>query len=397
MRLSPLPRFVPAAVLGLVLCLQAVAAGKPSPAFHDLTFDAATARATAEQKIVFIDFYTTWCAPCKMLDETTWQNAPVIGLLQAKAIAIKIDAEKETTLAKRYKIEAYPTLLLLKPDGTELDRIVGYRPAERFIEEFNLGLAGKSSGQRAIEAVTNAVTEQDKVKARYDLGQNFAQQGKYAEALEEFLWCYDEGMAKAPDYAGVRNSFLLGDIVELGERHPPARAALVERRDQLQAAFLAGSADRRISADLGALNRELDENEKTLALFDQLAPDDKRRASLGRSLLPLFLKAGRYTDAASTMPYAQMVQMAAVLTAPRPGSENLPPEALTVQRRVQVKWFAERLEVLAGANDLDHARELLAKARAYDASEAAEAVYRTHLERAGHPELLSSPAVAAAK
>src|SRR5689334_17909830 len=114
----------------LVACSIAavVRAAEPAVPFRAISFDAASKAAAAENKLVFIDFYTTWCGPCKMLDEQTWTDKKVGQLVGEKAVALKLDAEKEgVDAAKRYKIDAYPTLLLLKPDGTEVDRLVGFR------------------------------------------------------------------------------------------------------------------------------------------------------------------------------------------------------------------------------------------------------------------------------
>src|ERR1039458_9334935 len=87
------------------LCLAALNMfAKP---FSDLSFDAASQKAARTGKIVLVDFYTTWCAPCRLLDKRTWTDAEVIKLLEQKTVALRIDAEKETDLAKRYKIEAY--------------------------------------------------------------------------------------------------------------------------------------------------------------------------------------------------------------------------------------------------------------------------------------------------
>jgi len=79
-----------------------------------------------------------------MLDKTTWTDAKVATLLAEKAVALKIDAEKESTLAEKYDVKAYPTVLILKADGTIVDRLVGYRPPETFISDFNAALAGKT-------------------------------------------------------------------------------------------------------------------------------------------------------------------------------------------------------------------------------------------------------------
>ena len=139
-----------------------------------------------------------------MLDAHTWTDAAVGKLVGDKAVALRIDAEKQPELARRYQIDAYPTLLLLKADGTEIDRFVGFREPATFLAEFTSALAGKTALVRARAAVANASTSPDKVKARYQLGQELARSGQSAEALTELLWCYDEGMVGTGDLEHAR-------------------------------------------------------------------------------------------------------------------------------------------------------------------------------------------------
>ena len=68
--------------------------------FRDLGFEAALAEAKKAERVVFVDFYTTRCGPCKMLDRSTWKDEGVIKFLNEKTVALKIDAEKEVELAK---------------------------------------------------------------------------------------------------------------------------------------------------------------------------------------------------------------------------------------------------------------------------------------------------------
>src|SRR5882724_1309085 len=67
-----LPRF--ALLLVFVAPLRA-AEEKTAVPFRSIAFDAACAAAKSEGKLVFIDFYTTWCEPCKRLDKDTWTDA----------------------------------------------------------------------------------------------------------------------------------------------------------------------------------------------------------------------------------------------------------------------------------------------------------------------------------
>ena len=194
----------------------------PFSAFN--SFGEALQLAAKEQKVVFIDFRTTWCEPCKRMDQETWQNPAVIALLKEKAVSLEIDAEKTASLASHYKVNAYPTLLVLRRYVHVIDRLVGYRNAATFTDEFNSILSGKTMLAVAKEAVMNAGSDPDKLAgAHYNLAREFARQGDDADALAEFTWCFDIGMKQAPNYAGVRLSFLVGDIADLGGHYPPAR------------------------------------------------------------------------------------------------------------------------------------------------------------------------------
>jgi len=93
-----------------------------------------------------------------------------------ETIALRIDAEKEPELASRFKVNAYPTLALIRPDGTLIDSLVGYRDAPTFSKEFAAILAGKTQFALAREALEKAGADVEKqVKARYDLGRVLAQ------------------------------------------------------------------------------------------------------------------------------------------------------------------------------------------------------------------------------
>src|SRR5580765_4969291 len=84
--------------------------------FQELGFDQALAAAKKDGKVVMIDFFTTWCGPCKRLDKVTWADADVQKWLGEKTVALKIDAEKEAKLADRFDVHAYPTIVFVKAD-----------------------------------------------------------------------------------------------------------------------------------------------------------------------------------------------------------------------------------------------------------------------------------------
>ena len=72
-------------------------------------------------ELTLVDFYTTWCGPCKMI-------APVLEQLKDIDV-IKVDAEEERELSSKFSISAVPTLILIK-DKKEIARTQGYHDFE---------------------------------------------------------------------------------------------------------------------------------------------------------------------------------------------------------------------------------------------------------------------------
>jgi thiol-disulfide isomerase/thioredoxin len=267
--------------------------------FETISLDEAIAKAGEQDRVVLIDFYTTWCPPCKLLDLKTWPDADVATWADQHAICLKLDAEKEVALATTHEIDAYPTILFLSNAGEEMGRIVGFRDPKMFLLEAEAILAGKPlSGEQAMMAQGYAAGDP---MVRQQKADELARAGKHVEALEEYLWCYDHGLDASPSYVGVRSSFLLGAITSLGAAHPPAMEALRTRRDALVPTLSAGTEDYMRYADFASLNQALGESEKTLELYDSLPPSSGKgrlspRQLMFREVTPLLMEARRYAD-----------------------------------------------------------------------------------------------------
>jgi thiol:disulfide interchange protein len=112
--------------------------GKAATEIKWLTsYDAALAAARQDNLPVMVDFYTGWCGWCKKLDAETYVDPQVISA-SAGFVSLKLDADAERTIATRYGITGFPTILFLDPAGNEIHRVVGYRPPQQFITEMNL-------------------------------------------------------------------------------------------------------------------------------------------------------------------------------------------------------------------------------------------------------------------
>ncbi len=82
---------------------------------------------------VVVDFYATWCGPCKRLSPILDELA---GPLTNRINFLKVDVDQSPELAQRYRIEGVPTLLFLR-DGKELDRQVGLTSKEALSVRLN--------------------------------------------------------------------------------------------------------------------------------------------------------------------------------------------------------------------------------------------------------------------
>jgi len=357
--------------------------------FSDLSFDAALQKAAQTHKIVLVDFYTTWCGPCKLLDTRTWTDADVIKLLQQKTVPLRLDAEKETNLASRFQIEAYPTVLLVKADGTELDRLVGYRDPKTFIADFQAALSGRDSVARAKEKLTTGGTNDPMLRMQY--AQSLAQKGKNAEALDEYLWCFDHGNEASPSFAGVRLSFLLSDIKALAVHYPAAEQALESRRDERQAKVLSGATDKLTVLELVRLNGILGEDGKTLAVFDQLPAGSPARDVIAGMIIDQLLAAKRYADILGDQDakaaFAKQVDLFKYMMDALVTNNPVRETVAKSYRKTTVDMGAHYFEALAGVKRDEEGKELAQQILKFDGSAATHTTLAAAAERAGNAEL----------
>ncbi|RDY28037.1 thioredoxin [Romboutsia weinsteinii] len=82
---------------------------------------------------VVVDFFATWCGPCKML-------APVYDALgesmEGKAKFLKVDIDQSLELAQKFEVATVPTVIVFK-DGKELDKLIGFFPKQKLEEMVN--------------------------------------------------------------------------------------------------------------------------------------------------------------------------------------------------------------------------------------------------------------------
>ena len=103
--------------------------------FETVSTDSVRALARAQQKLVFIDLYATWCPPCRAMERQVFSQPEVGDFMAQHFVAAKYDVDKRTgrQLLDRYGHGAVPLYLVFDTTGTLWGTIQGAAPIETFI------------------------------------------------------------------------------------------------------------------------------------------------------------------------------------------------------------------------------------------------------------------------
>lgn len=101
------------------------------------SFTDVLAKAKKEGKLVFMDCYTSWCGPCKVLSAKVFPQKVVGDFFNPCFVSVKVDMEngEGKELAKKYEVKVFPTLLVLDAEGNIIHRLTGGRSPHSLITE----------------------------------------------------------------------------------------------------------------------------------------------------------------------------------------------------------------------------------------------------------------------
>ena len=104
--------------------------------FETSDFKTILAKAKKENKLIFLDAYTTWCGPCKLMAKNIFTLKSVGDHYNANFVNAKIDMEKGEgiDIAKKYDVKVFPTYLFIDGNGELVHRTVGYVPEKESIQ-----------------------------------------------------------------------------------------------------------------------------------------------------------------------------------------------------------------------------------------------------------------------
>ena len=110
--------------------------------FRNLTFEQALVVAKEENKLVFVDCYTSWCAPCKYMSDKIFTKKEAGDYFNPRFVCVKFDMEKGEgrKLARLFNVSSYPTFVIVRPDGVVQHKLVGGNGLDEFVLRVEKGI-----------------------------------------------------------------------------------------------------------------------------------------------------------------------------------------------------------------------------------------------------------------
>jgi tetratricopeptide (TPR) repeat protein len=116
------------------------------------------------------------------MDKETYPDQRVV-VLSKKLIFAKVNGKEDTLLTKKYSIGGFPTAMLANADGSEIDRIVGYYPAEEFTGTVKDYLAGRNTLK---DLEKQSKKNPDDLVLTFKIGDKYLGKADYAKAEAAF-------------------------------------------------------------------------------------------------------------------------------------------------------------------------------------------------------------------
>ncbi|GLS45815.1 DUF255 domain-containing protein [Methylobacterium brachythecii] len=144
-------------VLAAAVLIAGIMLGGPASAAEPIQWTGWSAdlfaRAKAQNRLVILDLEAVWCHWCHVMEQKTYANETVSGLISAKFIAVRADQDASPDLSSRYGDWGWPATIVFAPDGTEIAKLRGFVEPERMAALLKAAIEDPTPGPSVSEAL----------------------------------------------------------------------------------------------------------------------------------------------------------------------------------------------------------------------------------------------------
>ncbi len=265
-------------MLSLLVSLVSLT-GMAQTNFRQISFSEGIEAAKKEGKLVFVDFHTSWCGPCKRMAKEVFPTKQVGDYMNSHFVCLAINAEKGegVELAKTYKIKAYPTMTIIRTDKSEAGNVVGYREPTQLVNELER-LINPNMSAEALKARYNKGERTPQLVSAYasliaDEGYKSGDRDKYIKAIGDAKNLVDGYFAKltTKQKVSLDNKFVYEAYAR--DVNGPVMQFLIHNLDKMDASFKA-EADSIVKANYkNAINEAVCTGNCSSAGLDSLIND----------------------------------------------------------------------------------------------------------------------------
>lgn len=114
----------------------------------------AAEEAVEREKPILIEFTATWCGACRQMQQLTFSNQRLIEYVDSAFVPLVLDADEYSELVSGFRVEAFPTTLVVSPELKILKRFTGYQSASNLLPGLEQVVREKFAGRKVVQPVS---------------------------------------------------------------------------------------------------------------------------------------------------------------------------------------------------------------------------------------------------
>jgi len=318
-------------------------------------------------KYLLIEFFSYNTMESKINRDLIINSGAVSKLIKDNYRLISVEQGKDPEKENRYKITRYPTLVIAKPDGAEIDRIVGLRTPAEVVETLKAATAGRSEFTRVRE---QAATPGGGINARLLFATALRLREDMEGAFREYLWILDNGETTDPKSYSSMFRVVIQQLAILGREYPPAMEELKKRQESIESAAASEAATPETIGRAFAMNEALGMTSRNVSLYLKIPADNPLKRSLFSDIFPALVNEGKYREAAEVADLEDFVgsQYPRFRSEPKrqvnDGHNHAAPISSMLKRRITT-YAAAACESLIALGQIDKAKRVAGRAIDY--------------------------------